>query len=290
MVHSRPKSTELLGAAVLGSAEQRDDVPLPPIVDTAALRNGDVSWDDFSSQDYWRHNYVTVQPEDQEIIDWVSKFFIQAFASHDRARRAIDVGSGANLYPALLMLPWTDQILLSDFSASNVRWLRRRVLGADDSPWDWQPFWDELAKCQGYGQIDDARKQLRDACKCEPGLAGIEQRSLFDLPRAQWELGTMFFVAESMTEDHGEFQRALSSFVRALTPRAPFAAAFMAGSTGYPVAGVEFPALPVTVEDIAERLNGLGVTDLSVHLNQTEDRVRPGYAGMIVATGFAGDC
>ena len=87
------------------------------------------SWDDFSSQDYWRHNYVTVQPEDQEIIDWVSKFFIQAFASHDRARRAIDVGSGANLYPALLMLPWTDQILLSDFSASNVRWLRRRALG-----------------------------------------------------------------------------------------------------------------------------------------------------------------
>ena len=70
-------------------------------------------------------NYRELQAEDQEIIRLVSQFFIAAFADRPPARRGIDVGSGTNLYPALLMLPWTEQILLTDFSESNVRWLRR---------------------------------------------------------------------------------------------------------------------------------------------------------------------
>jgi len=253
----------------------------------AASRNAEAPWDLFASQDYWRHNYLEVHPEDLEIIERVSNFFIRAFADRGRARRAIDVGSGANLYPALLMLPWTDQILLSDFSASNVSWLRHHVLG-DGPSWRWQPFWNELDKRQGYGEIGDPRKHLREACTSEPGLAGVEQRSVFDLPHAQWQLGTMFFVAESITQNRSEFHAAVGCFVGALTPGAPFAATFMAGSTGYPVAGIRYPALPVTPDDVAGHLTSLGVSDLSVHLNQTEDRVRPGYTGMIVATGFAG--
>lgn len=291
MVHT-PKATKLLDPGPRDDVAERrhcrghDDVPLPPMVDPA-LRNAEAPWDDFSSQDYWRHNYLAVQPEDLEIIDRVSNFFIGAFDGGSHARRAIDVGSGANLYPALLMLPWTDQILLSDFSASNVSWLRNRILG-DDSSWDWQPFWDELDKRQGYSQIGDPRKKLREACTSELGQARVEQLSVFDLPREQWQLGTMFFVAESITQIRSEFHAALKCFVGALTPGAPFAATFMAGSTGYPVAGIPYPALPITPDDVAGHFTSLGVEDLSVHLNQTEDRVRPGYTGMIVATGFAG--
>jgi hypothetical protein len=295
-----PKATKLLGVEpqdLLGvkprhataqspSRAGPDDVAWPSMVD-AALRNAEAPWDNFSSQDYWRHNYLTVQPEDREIIDRVSNFFICALADRGRVRRAIDVGSGANLYPALLMLPWTDQILLSDLSASNVNWLRRRVQD-EDSSWDWQPFWVEMGKRPCYRQIGDPRKQLRGACLSEPGLAGIEQRSVFDLPRAQWQLGTMFFVAESITRDRAEFYRALSRFTGALTPGAPFAATFMAGSTGYPVAEIRFPALPITANDVVDHFAKLGVSDLSVHENQAETRVRPGYEGMIVATGFAG--
>jgi len=255
----------------------------------AALRNADAPWDTFSSQDYWRHNYEAVQPEDREIIGRVSNFFIRAFSGRTRVQHAIDVGSGANLYPALLMLPWTDQILLSDFSASNVGWLRRQVLD-DDSGWDWQPFWHEMDKREGYNQIGDPRKQLGEACLAEQGLAGVEKRSVFDLPRAQWQLGTMFFVAESITQERTEFHAALRGFVGALTPGAPFAATFMAESTGYPVAGIPFPALPVTPDDIIDHFSRLGTSDLDVYLNQTQHRVRPGYTGMIVATGFAGGC
>jgi NNMT/PNMT/TEMT family len=264
----------------------QDTLTFPFMADAATdvQRNADANWNRFSSDDYWRRNYHELQAEDQEIIRLVSRFFIRAFAGRPPARRSVDVGSGTNLYPALLMLPWAEQILLTDFSASNVDWLRRQ-LDDDSAPWTWGPFWDELQKAEGYNEIGEPRKHLRGACDNVPGCAGVEQRSVFGLPAGQWDLGTMFFVAESITEDHAEFRDAVARFVGALKPGAPFATAFMAGSHGYPVAGTRFPALPITRDDVERHFTELGAGNLSVDLLRTEHRVRPGYEGMIVATG-----
>jgi hypothetical protein len=256
--------------------------------DAVLVRNADAPWNKFSSGDYWRDNYSELQAEDQEIIRLVSHFFIDAFADGPPARRGIDVGSGPNLYPALLMLPWTKQLLLTDFSASNVRWLRHQL--ADDGPaWAWQPFWLELCDAEGYQRIAEPRKQLREACFGQAGYAGIERNSIFALPEARWDVGTMFFVAESITQDPEEFGAALTSFIRALTPGAPFATAFMAGSKGYPVASTDFPALPITPDDLESRFTELDVDGLNVELLRTSHRVRDGYEAMIVATGYVGD-
>jgi hypothetical protein len=256
-------------------------------VDANVLRNADAPWNTFSSHDYWRRNYRELQAEDREIIRRVSKFFVSALGDGPPVQRAIDVGAGTNLYPALLMLPWTKQILLADFSKSNVSWLHDQL---DDqaSPWRWHRFWREIQQAKGHGDVNGPRERLRESCVSEPGHAGVEQLSVFDLPKARWNLGTMFFVAESITEDPAEFRAAVAAFVGALTPDAPFAAAFMAGSDGYPVDGTRFPALPIKRDDVERDLTKLGVREPSVDLLDTSYRVRDGYAGMIVATGFAG--
>ena len=288
MVQTKPDTSGSMrratGKAGLSPAPGPDTLAL-----LSMINNADAPWNKFSSEDYWRHNYSELQAEDREIIRLVSRFFIHAFGERGPARRrGIDVGSGTNLYPALLMLPWTEQILLTDFSASNVRWLSRHVC-EESTAWDWQPFWRELHEMEGYNGISEPRKHLREACVGEPGFAGIEQNSVFALPPAQWDLGTMFFVAESITEDREEFRAAIASFVGALRPGAPFATAFMAGSHGYPVAGTRFPALPITLDDAELRFTELGVNGLSVELLQLPPKVRDEYEGMIVATGFAGD-
>jgi hypothetical protein len=292
MVHLTPGGSRLLRRRTREPESGRPGAPDALALRSMAnpgtrVRNAEAPWSDFSSHDYWSHNYEKMQPEDQEIIRLVSIFFIRAFADRCPAQRAIDVGSGTNLYPALLMLPWTEKILLTDHSASNVRWLRHHVVD-DDASWTWQPFWRELDVLEGYNRIGAPRKQLREACVGEPGCAGIEQHSVFDLPRAQWQFGTMFFVAESITEDPAEFRAAIKGFVGALEPGAPFAATFMAGSDGYPVADTRFPALHVTPDDVADRFTEFGASELSVERTRTHHRVRPGYAGMIVATGIAG--
>jgi hypothetical protein len=257
-------------------------------VDRGRRLNADAPWNRFSSNDYWRRNYSELHQEDREIIGLVSSFFVAAFADRPLAEQGIDIGCGTNLYPALLMLPWTKRILLADYSASNVSWVHDQL--ADDSaPWAWRPFWSQLREEKGYSEVGQPRNRLREACVSDPGYAGIEQASIFTLPAARWELGTMFFVAESITQDRGEFLDAVARFVGALKPDAPFAATFMAGSDGFEVAGTCFPALPITRDDVERHLTELGVREPSVGLLQTEPRVRDGYEGMIVATGFAGD-
>ena len=247
--------------------------------------NADAPWNTFSSHDYWRRNYSELQAEDREIIHRVSKFFIEAFATRPLAQRGIDVGSGTNLYPALLMLPWTEQILLTDHSETNITWLRDQL--ADLAPgWSWRPFWQEMQGSKGYSWVHAPCELLRKACAGEPGFAGIEHRSVFDLPKGRWELGTMFFVAESITRDLDEFHAAVAHFVDALMPGAPFAAAFMAGSNGYEVGNTRFPAVPVTEADIKQHFTDLGAEKLSVEVPATEHRVRHGYEAMIVATGY----
>jgi hypothetical protein len=250
--------------------------------DAKVRRNADALWNMFSPDDYWRQNYSELQPEDQEIIHRVSEFFSAALEGQPPVRRAIDVGAGTNFYPALLMLPWAEQILLADFSKSNVQWLHEQLTADDTSEWQWDCFWREMQKLKKYRDLDQPRERLREACVSE-------ERSVFDLPRAQWDLGTMFFVAESITEDPEEFRAAVNDFVAALTPGAPFAAAFMEGSAGYAVDGTDFPALPIKPEDVKLHLSELGVHEPNVIRLETSHRVRDGYEGMIVATGFAGN-
>lgn len=257
------------------------------MADLVCVRNAQAPWEEFSPQDYWCHNYEEIQPEDREIIRCVSDFFRHSFKDRPLARRAIDVGSGANLYPALLMLPWTERILLTDHSEKNVEWLRGQVADGDER-WSWDPFWAEMKHLAGYHQVAEPREQLRTALTSEPGRSGIERYSVFDLPAAQWQLGTMFFVAESITEDVAEFRSAIEGFVGALQPGAPFAAAFMAGSEGYPVAGRRYPALRVTSDDVRQRFMEHGASALTVTRTETLPGVRPGYTGMIVATGIVG--
>ena len=184
------------------------------------------------------------------------------------------------------MLPWTERILLADYSESNVSWLRGQ-LADDTDPWPWLPFWREIQEAKGYSYVDRPRVRLREACVSEPGYAGIERLSVFDLPEARWDLGTMFFVAESITRTPRSSALRSRHFVGALKPGAPFAAAFMAGSAGYEVAGTDFPAVPITRDDVEQHLTELGVREPSVELLETEPEVRDGYKGMIVATGFA---
>jgi hypothetical protein len=248
--------------------------------------NSGVDWESFDPDAYWESNYRTLRNDDQSIIEVVGEFFSRHFRNAPRPHllRALDIGSGGNLYPALAMLPWSASITLTDISAANLTWLRAAAAGhgADDprGRWLWQPFWAEYARYVGYQQLADPRRQL--AARHE-----IRLQDVYTLEPARWDLGTMFFVAESTTSDQGEFTDATAAFLRALVPGAPFAAAFMDSSVGYVVADRSFPAVRSVnvslVRDVLSRFSEdvtVAKVDIPAH-NPLAD----GYEGMIVATG-----
>ncbi|MFE9097762.1 SCO2525 family SAM-dependent methyltransferase [Streptomyces sp. NPDC007264] len=240
--------------------------------------NADVSWAAFDPIAYVDHNYRDLQAEDAEILHIVRDHF----GGHFRTPPAgpvsgIDVGAGANLYPALAMLPWCDEITLLERSTANVRYLESQV---DSYDTNWDQFWRVLCKNDVYGTLDmDPRAKFRDVVRVRPG-------NLFDLVRheGQWSMGTMFFVAESMTTSHKEFARGVECFLRALAPGAPFAAAFMEHSMGYHAGEHFFPACDVGESDVHESLAPFAGEFETTRLKASA-ALREGYSGMIVAWG-----
>ncbi|GAB3816447.1 hypothetical protein GCM10027605_65500 [Micromonospora zhanjiangensis] len=174
------------------------------------------------------------------------------------------------------MLPFCAHIDFWEYSASNVAWLTRQTASFDPN---WDEFWDVYRSRSPYAELADPRRALAE-------LAEVRQGSIFDLPAARWDLGTMFFVACSLSTDLAEFQRAVHAFVGALAPGAPFASAFMAKSQGYYVADNWFPAVAVDEAEVARTLAPVA-TDVRLTPIEIGDPIRDGYSGMIVATGRA---
>lgn len=238
-------------------------------------RNSNFDWDEFDPESYLEHNYAEARKDDIRFVSTAGDFFLEQLGGRG-GLRGVDVGSGTNLYPALAMLPFCREITLVERSEANRRWLRREIRGF--SPL-WEPFWRELAAKERYPLVDDPVGALAERAAVEPG-------SIFDLPRDEWEIGTMFFVAESISADAEEFREGLRRFIGSLVPGAPFAAGFMENSKGYKVGGRFFPAVAITDKDIRECLEGLVEDDLQFTFESVGDHpLRHGYTGMILACG-----
>jgi hypothetical protein len=247
--------------------EGRDDSS-----DRPPVSNDQVDWDRFDSEAYFAHNYRGVRADDRQIMEIIRDFF--AGQQVDPQSRAVDVGTGTNLYPAFAMLPFCAHLDLWERSASNVAWIRGQITRFDDN---WLDFWDVYRPEKAYELVADPRAAL--AARAE-----VHRASVFELPSRKWDLGTMFFVACSMSADVEEFQHAVRAFVTALKPGAPFAAAFMAQSQGYQVGDRWFPAVAIDTEEVTRALAPVAL-DTRISRIALGDPLRDGYSGMLVATG-----
>lgn len=238
--------------------------------------NADIDWDRFDPDWYLEHNYAQLRGDDRELLERISTFFADVRPAQLGA--GIDAGSGTNLYPALAMLPLCHHITLWERAKSNCHWLDQQILSYGSV---WDQYWNVLKEQPGYHSIGaDARAALE-------ARAVVERDSIFNLPHATYDVGTMFFVAESITDDRREFVRATRRFIRSLSPNAPFAAAFMRNSRGYWVKGSFFPAVAIDEHDVADCLEGVA-RHVTCHVVGRGVRpLRKGYEGMILATGFA---
>ncbi|MEU7901349.1 SCO2525 family SAM-dependent methyltransferase [Actinoplanes sp. NPDC049118] len=254
----------------------RVDRPGGAARDLSLPGNAAIDWELFDTKDYFDHNYSTLRDDDRQIIEMVTDFFASECPQLHRAR-AIDVGTGANLYPALAMLPFAAEVTLYERAASNSKWLREELRSPSAS---WQSFWDAMATGPpAYRTVARPFEVLHHR-------TAVVEGNISDLEPASYDLGTMFFVAESITPSVSEFVKATTAFVESLRHRALFGAAFMRDSSGYEVGGRRFPSCSVEEDDVTACLLPIA-HDLSVRVVESKD-LREGYDGMIVATGRAG--
>jgi hypothetical protein len=249
-----------------------------PRLEAELTSNADCPWDEFDPDWYVEKNYGTLRDDDQQILTLVRDFFSEVVTGQRRGR-GIDLGAGANLYPALTMLPFCTEVTLAERGASNRQWLRDQVTRPTGYGPSWDPFWVELTAARPYQAVRDPRAALRERARIQFG-------DVFKLGRRQWDLGTMFFVAESLSAREREFKQATHHFVNSLRIGAPFAAAFMKDSRGYTVGSHRFPAVAVNEVDVEHCLSAVAKVSKIVPIRMFTP-LREGYGGMILALGTA---
>ncbi|NEC88305.1 SCO2525 family SAM-dependent methyltransferase [Streptomyces sp. SID12501] len=243
--------------------------------------NSAYGWDAFDSEAYLNRNYARLHNEDHKILKIVRDFLCAQ--SFDVGARGVDVRSGSNLYPALAMLPFCSEISLLEFSEANRKWLSGRL--AKGYLGNWDIFWRVLAENEVYRAVQGPGEQLRTRATVR------EWDILRSTPDERWDLGTMFFVADSITTDRAEFTTALRQFIALLKPGAPFVMTFMENFStgnfnGYKVGTRTFPALDIVESDVEDCLSDLINGREFHHIDPAaDDPIRDGYVGMILVHG-----
>ncbi|MFH9728107.1 class I SAM-dependent methyltransferase [Streptomyces sp. NPDC017254] len=235
-------------------------------------RNRDADWNAWPVADYLAENYRELHPIDIGVIRHHSAVY-RRYAPGG-LDRTLELGAGPNLYPLMPAGAAARRIDALEPSAASVRYLRGQLArGPDDS---WQPFY-ALCRSLDPALPTSCAEALRPV-RVVPGTTG-------DLVPGTYDLVSMNFVAESVTEDLGEFTALCEAFVGAVRPGGRILAAFMERMPSYRIGtGPVWPALPV--DEAALRTvftpltTGLRVSRLA------KDRTLPEYgdSGILLLT------
>ncbi|GAA4618306.1 SCO2525 family SAM-dependent methyltransferase [Actinoallomurus liliacearum] len=248
-------------------------------LDPGARGNGAFDWGRFNARVYWGDNFSSLRGDDREMLERGVRWFDASTGG--QLLHGVDGGAGASVGLALAQLPFCRRLTLLDFSPDVVDYLRAQVRRLGE---EWEPFWEVVRPIVEH-RIGDrdfawARTRLNKIAKVRHGSI------LTDLPAGHFDLGTMGFVAESISEQHSEFDKANEMFLRALKPGAPFFAEYMENSQGYVVDGIRWPATSVGVDDVRAALTERATKLRVDRLDPDPKPLRPGYTGYVVATGI----
>jgi NNMT/PNMT/TEMT family len=237
--------------------------------------NADCFWNEFDAELYFKHNYSSLRDDDRQIVEILRDFF-RSGDIPDGAH-GVDIGTGTNLYPTLAMLPFCHRVTMLDYSAASIKWLHDEMRRWSPS---WHQVWQVLAKEAPYDMVRDLSALLASRARIVSG-------NIFEMPQQRWDVGTMCFVAESISSSKEEFHAASRAFLRSLRTGAPFVAAFMKNSRGYLIGKRWYPAVPIDESDVERCLGGLAGPVTVKLIDVREPLLREGYNGMIVAFGRA---
>jgi hypothetical protein len=205
----------------------------------------------------------------------------------------VEFGAGPNLYPLMLAAAASRQIDAVEAGAANVEYLRRQ-LPAPEGNLSRTP---ERTEGHGTERGPDANWRVFYAyCRRHnPALPATLPEALSrvrvvhgdirDLPSGGYELASMNFVAESVTEDRRQFAELCERFIRSVRPGGHLLAAFMENMPSYRIGGSQsWPGCPVDRETVhatfAPHTTGLQVDRVE------DDPTLPEYGdtGMVVLT------
>jgi hypothetical protein len=229
-----------------------------------------IDWEKFNPEKYVAENYSFIHDEDKKILDLMTEFYLEI----PMLNHALEVGVGPNLYPLMAMLPKAKVIKAMEYSQRNINYLRHQLIRPSSN---WNIFQEYL-----ISNNEIYRYPLPQTFATKVNL---QHGSIYELPEGKFDLVSMNFVAESITNKQDEFNIVCQKFVDAVKPGGNLIASFMENSVSYTIDGIEFPSYPIDLNKLDKVFSPI-TTHLKIQrIEIAQTPLRPGYTGMLFLTG-----
>ncbi len=244
---------------------------------------------DFDPRQYLKEYYLTVGPENRGLIDFSNK------AARDirPGSRILIAGSGPCPYEAFPLALVASEIHFSDYLEANLDEVRAWHRN-DPNAHNWDPFIYESIHAEG-GNPTAADVELRAALirgKVTQFLPINVKKSnpLGRESRSKYDVVSMNFVAESITNSEDEWKDIMSNVCSLVRPGGTIITASLREAAFYTVAGHRFRATYLHESDIARSLSQNGFNEIFIKTINSEvidlnDPNYHGYNGMMFAIG-----
>ncbi|MBL1080274.1 hypothetical protein JK358_38350 [Nocardia sp. 2] len=237
-------------------------------------------WDDFDAIEYVERNYGNgISPADRQIIEFVISEMEGLGVGRTSLLTVADVGSGPNLYPALIASSYLADggvIDLIDAAPLNRTYMRRLLDGRDERGLElWQEYEEYI---RSLGVAADFHRVVE--------LSNVIRGDIHAIASNSYDAALSFFVGESIGDSLMDFRKATESLIGSVKRGGIFVAAHIIGSDGYYAGtGTRFPATNLTIEQVRDTYDRYGSCRYHVVAAGDDVVARKGRLGMMVAVG-----
>lgn len=236
----------------------------------------------FHAHMYLCEYYSHVGAENRALLEFLQRAYATIFA-HLRAARLLEFGGGPTIYQLISASHYPVTIDFSDYLGENLAEVQAWL---DDAPgqFGWDAFVRYALACEqrpaGKAAIERRKRLIRSRVSQLLRCDAKSATPLGSPPPAPYDIVSINFVLESITQDRAEWQTLLDNVAPLIRPCGYVLMSAILGATRYRVGQLYFPAVPITLDDIYQRLAQSGFTTLSTQAVAAEHRDEQGYAGI----------
>lgn len=247
--------------------------------------NHDLYNRDFSPREYLRQYYSTGSLAEDDVA--IFRALTVWLRQHNRIfDRALEVGCGPTIHHALPLVPYINELHLSDYTPANLAEVRRWIDGRPEAH-EWLDHTRGILELEGVpAEADDCRRredELRSRITALRHLDLLRSRPLEEPD--QFDLVTSFFTIECAATNRETWEQAVGSTLSLARHRG--GAAFfgtLRKCESYKVFDKTFPAFSIDEDDYARVLPqyGFPLARAEIHAVPIQQWAEEGFTSILI--------
>jgi len=236
----------------------------------------------FPSRQYLLEYYKTIGPENHTILAFLHRSYQEIFKKLTKAD-VLEFGGGPTIYQLISLARYPVVIIFSEYGDANLNeidlWLKRKK-----SAFSWRPFIRQVLELEGVKpDISHIQKRTDEIRKKVIRLIHCDAKSVSPLKKIgtrKFDIVSTHFVAESITDTTRSWANVLRSIIKHVDKDGFLVMSAITGARYYTVGNKNFPAVPVSLENITAALQAEGFTILNTDYIDAEKPEESGYNGI----------